>query len=131
MVVGFTRMLPGVATPPMPLSILAASALLTRPQLSVADCPTVIVVGETLKNSIFGAPEQAAGGGPATTRMLTVSVSPNNMPAGSLNRHKLIKLPGVIGAVIGTLKSAVAPGAVGGTGMGVAAITCPFKRTNS
>lgn len=127
---GETATLPGVATPPIPLSMLADSALLTNPQVSVADCPAVMVVGEALKNSMFGVPEQVAGVEAGTTRMLAFNVSPNKTPAGFLNRHTLLKLPRVAGAVIGTIRSAVVPVAVAGTGTGVAAMTCPLKRTN-
>ena len=36
---GDTVVEPGVATPPMPWSISTESALVTIPQLNVADCP--------------------------------------------------------------------------------------------
>jgi hypothetical protein len=52
-------MLPGVITPPMPLSISAESASLTNPQLSVADSPGWMVVGDAVKLAMLGVPEQA------------------------------------------------------------------------
>ncbi len=56
---GLTDVLPGVATPPIPLSMIAASALLTNPQLKVEELPAVIVEGEMAKDAMFGVPEQA------------------------------------------------------------------------
>ncbi len=50
--------LPGVATPPIPLSIVAESALPTKPQLRVVDCPGLMVVADAVKEEMTGVPEQ-------------------------------------------------------------------------
>ncbi len=126
-VVGLTVVLPGVGTPPIPLSMTAAWALLTKPQLSVADSPDVMVSGETVKDAILGVPEQPRAGAGAgagvkeTTLIFAHTVVPNGVPSGLCSRQKPCADPGVAGAVIGTSKSAVAPGAVFGTPMGVSA----------
>ncbi len=136
-VVGLTVLLPGVATPPMPLSITASCALLTNPQLNVVDCPAVIVVGEMLKEAMFGVPEQpsaAVGAGAGTadvTLILTKTVTPNGVLSGLCSRQKPVASPDVAGAVIGTSKSAVAPGAVLGTPIsGVAPMRSPLTNAN-
>ncbi len=46
----------------MPLSMIAASAPLTNPQLSVAELPAVMVVGEMLKDAMLGVPTHAVVG---------------------------------------------------------------------
>src|SRR3990172_3245068 len=119
-------MLPGVATPPMLLSITADSALLTMPQLSVADCPAVSVVGEAVMDSMFGVPAQVVAA-PFAMRIVTFNVTPKNAPSRFRIRQKLLYVPGAVGAVIGTLKSTLRPGAVTGTPIGVVAVTCPLK----
>ncbi len=92
-VVGLTVILPGVATPPMPLSICALSALLTNPQLKVVELPAVMLPGDAVKDAIFGAPEQVAAGarvgagagggtGGAMTLILTNRVPPKRLPPG-------------------------------------------------
>lgn len=143
MVVGLTVVLPGVATPPIPLSITAASALLTNPQLSVTDCPAEIVLGETLKDAIFGVPEQptaganvgagaganvgAGAGARDMALILTQTVTPNRVPSGLRNCQKPCAGPGAAGAVMGMSKSAVAPGGVFGTPIvGTAPIWSPL-----
>ncbi len=128
---GLTVVLPGVATPPMPLSMIAASALLTNPQLRVAELPSVIVDGEIEKEAMFGVPEQvdaatvgagvrlgAGAGARLTALIFTHTVTPKYVPLGLRNRQKPVYAPGVEGAVIGTSKSTVAPGTVCGTTIG-------------
>lgn len=50
---------PGVPTPPTPLSISTPSALVTAPQLRVLVEPSVMEFGEAEKEAIVGEPEQA------------------------------------------------------------------------
>ena len=54
-----------MATPPIPWSISALVAFVTAPQLSVVDCPAVIVAGFAVNVPITGAPGHAGGGGGA------------------------------------------------------------------
>ena len=83
---GVTVVLPGVATPPISLSISANCAPKTLPQLRVADCPAVIVVGDAVNDSMTGVNGQF-GAGLATLRF-TVSVGPKNAPLVALIRHE-------------------------------------------
>ena len=54
---------PGVGTPPMAGSMTALVAFVTGPQLSVVDCPAVIVCGLAVKNAMPGGPGQTNAGG--------------------------------------------------------------------
>jgi hypothetical protein len=133
-VAGFTVMLPGVATPPMSLSISAASAFATNPQLSVVVAPAGMITGAAVNDSMVGAPAQVDGGivvgakvgagaGVPTengvamgiTVILAQTVAPKDAPLALRRRQLLVYIPGVAGAVIGTVMSTVAPGAVFGT----------------
>ncbi len=60
---GETAVEPGVATPPMLGWIVTLSALVTPPQLNVAEPPAVMVVGETENEAMFGKPVHPCGGG--------------------------------------------------------------------
>ena len=50
---------PGVPTPPTPLSISTPSALVTAPQLRVLVDPSVMEFGDAEKEAMVGEPEQA------------------------------------------------------------------------
>ena len=56
-VVGARVVVPGVATPPMPLSISTASALVTAPQFNVTGVPRVTELGDAVNDAMLGAPE--------------------------------------------------------------------------
>jgi hypothetical protein len=58
-VVGATVVVPGVATPPMPLSISTASALVTAPQFNVTSVPRATELGDALNDAMLGVPEHA------------------------------------------------------------------------
>ena len=60
---GETTRDPGVATAPMPGVISTESALLTAPQLSVAEPPAEMLEGKAVKDEIEGVPVQPVGGG--------------------------------------------------------------------
>ena len=53
---GETTTLPGVATPPIPLSISTASAFVTAPQVSDDVLAMVIVAGDAENEAMFGVP---------------------------------------------------------------------------
>ena len=72
---GLTVLEPGVGTPPMSGSIAALVALVTAPQLSVLDWPTVIVLGLTVKNAITGGPGHTGGCGGGGCAGLTTTVT--------------------------------------------------------
>lgn len=130
-VAGLTVVLPGVATPPMPLSISALSAPITLPQLKIDDWPGLIVAGDALNDSMTGVKGQGLGVGPATL-ISTFNVVPKNTPLLLRNRHSPRCLPGVAGAVSATNRSAVAPGAVAGTAINLTVvISAPATKTSS
>ncbi len=85
---GVTTTEPGVATPPMPGSMLAEVALVTPPQLKVVELPAVIVEGEAVKDGILGVPEQAGGGPGLGTTMTTVMFVPKKTPFGARICHE-------------------------------------------
>ena len=60
---GETEIEPGVAIPPMPLSISAEPAFVTAPQFNVVELPAVIDVDVAVNEAMFGVPEQPAGAG--------------------------------------------------------------------
>lgn len=100
---------PGVATPPIPLSISTASAFVTAPQLSVLVAPWAIELGDAVNDEMAGMPEHAVAdedvlddaddaddeddveeeetGAPPTTLIFTVMACPNNVPAPLRIRH--------------------------------------------
>lgn len=87
-----------------------------------------MLAGEAVNDGMFGVPEQPVGeladddddgaedDAPPTTFILTVRLLPNNVPSGARMRHVPVTAPAPPGAFIATDKSAVAPGAVLGTG---------------
>ena len=86
---------------------------MTAPQLKVADCPVVIVVGEAVNHSIAGVKGQLIGVligvGPGML-IATLRVVPKIAPPRFLMRQSAIWLPGVAGAVIAIDRSTVAAG---------------------
>ena len=73
--------------------------------------------------------EGDAGG--AGTLIFTDTLSPNREPLDARNLHCPVWLPGGAGALIGTVKFTVAPGAVTGTGMTVDVVmSSPATRTS-
>ncbi len=63
MTLGDTIREPGVATPPIPLSISTESAFVTAPQLKVDEPPSKIDEGDAVNDEITGVPLQPTGGG--------------------------------------------------------------------
>ncbi len=83
----------------MSWSISTSLALETKPQVSVTDCPAVIVVAEAANDAMLGVPLHPVGGvvgvgvdvrtgvGAPGTLMFTVSVAPNNPAVALFMRH--------------------------------------------
>jgi hypothetical protein len=129
---------PGVATPPMPLSISTESAFVTKPQDKLVELPAVMTVADVVKDAMCGVPVQpdgalvaVAGGGEPGTLIETSTVCPNGVPEPLRIRQRPEWPPGADGAFIGTEMSAVAPGVVGGTATIVLVdIASPLTKTN-
>lgn len=69
---------------------------------------------------------------PATTSTVAQIVLPKKEPFGARSRQKPVRVPSVVGAIMGTLRSTVAPGRVAGMGRTVVlAIEVPWKKTSS